>query len=211
MGRIDEGLLYDLLTKRRAGQFTGEELLWAADHSAIIRWAMANLATAEGLRKGDLIVVNRGPLVISYDQSLGLIPLIHRAVGSGNIRNVNPDITPERFPLAGTGTRKVNGRVEAYLDGETPEQAAKRLTDAGHILGSTGDLAGFLHDHPDEVEKWNWVDAIAEDSRWTDPDGDVCVPCAYVDGADRGFGLIGFRARRHSVNGILVLCESSGT
>ncbi|MBI4135541.1 hypothetical protein HY477_02295 [Candidatus Uhrbacteria bacterium] len=144
---------------------------------------------------------------VSYDQSIGLVALIHRAVGSGNIRNVNTDITQDRFPLKSVGVRSVKCRVEAYLDGETSEQAAKRLTAAGHKLASTGDLAGFLHDHPDQVAQCAWVLAISEDSRWTYPDGRVSVPGACVDGADRGFRLDGFRARLDSAFGVLVLSE----
>ncbi|MEK7625527.1 MAG: hypothetical protein AAB467_04230 [Patescibacteria group bacterium] len=145
---------------------------------------------------------------VTYDQSGGPMPLIKLALGEDNLGNINPDITQERFPLRGTGARSVKCRVEAFLDGETGEQAAKRLTDAGHVLGNTGDLAGFMHDHPEEVEKWpGWVLAISEDSRWADPDGHVGVPCAFVDGAFRYFGLGGFRVRFDSDYGVLVLSE----
>lgn len=152
--RIDEGLLFDLISKRRAGQFTGEEILWAVDHVRIVRWAMANLATMEGLLKGDLAVVKRDQMSTTYDQSFGLRALIERAVGPDNLGNINPDITPGRFPLVGTDVRMVNLRVEPYLDNETSEQAALRLTTAGHTLADTGDLAGFLHDHPEEMKRW---------------------------------------------------------
>ncbi len=148
---------------------------------------------------------------VSYDQSLGLVPLIERAVGERNLDSIRRDITPERFKLAGTGVRSMKARVEAYLKGETREQAAKRLTDAGHILGNTGDLAGFLHDHPDEMEKWGWVDVISEESRWTSPDGCVLVPYAYVGGASRDFrdfGLHGFRDGRLFGYGLLVVVPS---
>lgn len=149
---------------------------------------------------------------VTYDQSLGLTALIERAVGPENVDNINRDITPERFPLAGTGVRTVNLRVERYLDNETSEQAAARLVSAGHKLASTGDLAGFLNDHPGEVEKWGWVLAISEDSRWAGPDGGVCVPFAFVYGANRYFRLRGFPDRLDSTCVILVSSESeSGT
>jgi len=44
---VDEGILYDLLTKRRAGKFTADDLLWVADHPTII----------SGLRSGKLKTV----------------------------------------------------------------------------------------------------------------------------------------------------------
>ncbi|MEK7508927.1 MAG: hypothetical protein AAB568_03695, partial [Patescibacteria group bacterium] len=64
----------------------------------------------------------------------------------------------------------------------------------------------------EEVEKWGWVLAISEDSRWADPDGGfVSVPYVYVGGACRGFGLVGFRRRLRSDFGsgfgVVVLCE----
>ena len=145
---------------------------------------------------------------VSYDQSLGLVSLIQRAVGERNLRNIDRDITPQRFKLAGTGVRTVNLRVEPSLDGETPEQAAIRLRKVGHTLRNTGDLAGFLHDHPDEVEKWAWVLAISEDSRWSRSGGNVCVPCAFVGGACRLFHLHGLRGQLDSRYGVLVSSES---
>jgi len=146
--------------------------------------------------------------VVSYDQSAGLLPLIKLALGTKNAGNINPDITKERFPLRGNGVRLVNCRVEAYLDGETSEQAAERLVAAGHILGDTGDLAGFLHDHPKQVAKLpGWVLAISQDSRWADSDGCVCVPIACVFGGGRDFDLDGFRRQLDSDYGVLVLGE----
>ena len=145
---------------------------------------------------------------VSYDQSMGLTALIERAVGPRNLDSINHYIIPERFSLKGKGVWAVKCRVEAYLDGETSEEAAKRLTTAGHILGNTGDLAGFLHDHPDEVAKWQgWVLAISEDSRWADSDGVVCVPDASVYGTRRSFSLGGFRRRLSPRCGVLVLSE----
>ena len=145
--------------------------------------------------------------LVIYNQSLGFKALIERAVGPRNIGNINTDITPERFPLKGVGVRRVLCRVEAYLDGEPSEQAAKRLTGAGHILASTGDLAAFLHDNPEEVKKWAWVLAISEDSRWTDSDGFICVPCADVYGTYRCFDLYDLRYPLYSGYGVLVSSE----
>lgn len=90
-------------------------------------------------------------LLTTYDQSLGSMELIKRALGPDNAGNLNRDITQERFPLKGTDRRTVNMRVEPFLNGETGEQAAKRLVAAGHVLANIGDLAGYLHDHPEEV------------------------------------------------------------
>ena len=143
----------------------------------------------------------------TYDQSLGLMKLIKRAVGSANLRNINPDITPKRFPLAGKDVRRVSLWVEPYLDSETSEHAAARLTAAGYILADAGALAGFLYDHPEEVARWGWVLAISEGSRWTIPGGSVYVPCADVRGAYRFFDLGDFRRQLNSGYGVLVASE----
>lgn len=156
---------------------------------------------------GKLLLAKPSGLLTIYDQSLGLMELIRRAVGSDNLDNINSNITPERFPLHGNGVRSVNLRVEPFLDGETGEQAAKRLTSAGHILADTGDLAGFQYDHPKEVAKFTWVVALAKSARWTSPDGGVGVPFADVDGSCRDFDLGNFCDYFDSADGVLVRCE----
>lgn len=143
---------------------------------------------------------------VTYDQSLGLDKLIRLAVGEQSFKYINMEITQERFLLRGDGVRKVQCRVERYLDSETSEEAAKRLTDAGHVLGNTGDLAGYLHDYPFEVTKYNGpVLAISEDSRWTS-DGCICVP--GVSSACLGihhFELRDFRRHLSPRYGVLVV------
>jgi len=140
-------------------------------------------------------------------KGFGLMELIRRALGPNNAGNYNRDITPERFPLKGTDVRTVQAQVEPFLDGETGAQAARRLVNSGHVLANIGDLAGFLFDHPKEVEKWILVVALSEDSRWSAPDGYVFVPYASVDGSFRSFDFGGFRSEFDSDFGVLVLCE----
>lgn len=156
---------------------------------------------------GKLPLAKPSGLPTTYDQSLGLVELIKRAVGPNNLVNIHSDITQEWFPLHGNGIRSVNLRVEPFLDGETGEQAAKRLTAAGHVLSDTGDLAGFLHDHPKEVVKFTWVVALAKSARWARPDGVVRVPHADVHGSCRDFNLDCFRDSLNSSCGVLVRCE----
>ncbi|MEK9158650.1 MAG: hypothetical protein AAB673_01495 [Patescibacteria group bacterium] len=146
-------------------------------------------------------------LLTTYDQSIGLVALIKRGLGPNNDGNFNPDITQARFPLQGADIRTVHLRVEPFRNNETSEQAANRLMAAGHILADTGDLAGFLYDHPQEVAKFAWVVALAKSARWADPDGHVCVPYACVDGSYRRFILGSFRFQFRSAYGVLVRCE----
>ena len=44
--------------------------------------------------------------------------------------------------------------------------------------------------------------------RWTNPDGNVSVPYANVNGANRNFNLNDFRYPLNSYYGVLVLSES---
>lgn len=181
------------------------------------------LATPEGTDdlKAIAAIIARGAkkaigFPVTYDQSLGLMELIKRALGTVNDRNLESDITPERFPLKGTGVRTVRVRVEPFLDGETGVHAAERLVAAGHVLADIGDLAGFFADHPREVKKWDTIVALSEDSRWVDADGLICVPC--VDKVDSdGFILRCFcddvffytieDDESKLEDGVLVLCE----
>lgn len=59
-------------------------------------------------------LVFHGGFPVSYDQGLGLVPLIERGVGTANLGNINRDITQERYKLAGTGVRQVKAKVEPY-------------------------------------------------------------------------------------------------
>lgn len=146
---------------------------------------------------------------VSYDRSVGLVQLIRSAVGDDSLQRINRDITQKRFPLGGTGVRSVRCRVEAGFNGETLRVAAQRIKYAGHVLGRTGDLAGFLRDHPEEVSKWTGgVHALGRDTRWMCPEDDkVRVPYALVTATGRRFGLIGIDSQLASVSGILVTDE----
>jgi hypothetical protein len=146
-------------------------------------------------------------LLVTCDQGIGLVESIKRAVGPGNIGNISPEITRGCFTLKRTGRPSVKVQVIPLLHGETSEEATERLVVAGHTLGSIGDLAGLLRDHPGEVAKWLWVLAIGEDSRCAGQGGSLCVPCARVHGAYRDFNLLDFRGRLDSDDGVLVLCE----
>lgn len=196
---VTVGQVRDLLNREARGEFgeegLGADLQWFADNQRIVR----------GLRNGT-IKFAKPPLNFStaYNQALGLARLLRRAVGK--LGTIHPDITQKRFPFKGTDVRQVNLRVEPFLSGETGEEAAKRLTAAGHMLANIGDLAGFFHDHPEEVENWTWVVVLSEDSRWTSPNGDVFVPYAEVCEV-KCFNLDEFLRDFQSDDGVLVLCE----
>lgn len=143
-------------------------------------------------------------------ESMGLVPLIERGVGPTNLANIHRDITPERFPTTGAGDRKIYLWVEPCRDGETQRQAAERLAKT-HNVENTRELACYLHDHPEEVQKWSLVFALGEKSRWQDSNSQMVVPYARVLGGDRIFNLVAFRARCGAGCGVLVSSKSAPT
>lgn len=120
------------------------------------------------------------------DNTVDLIKAIRTAVGSNGY--INPDITPERFKR-GEGVREVYLELAPFLDGETGEQAAKRLVDDGYTLEGVGELTQFLADNPDEVGKYTWVVALNKASRWVHPGGSVLVPGVYAGILPNSFSL----------------------
>lgn len=125
-----------------------------------------------------------------FDQSLGLMPLVMRAVGHNNLENIDWRISLEVFPFIGKGVRIASMWVEPCLKGETIEMTADRLDRDRYNLASTADLAGFLHDYPNEVEKWNWVFAFRRKQKsWLqmDPVQREQLPGASVVGNSRRF------------------------
>ncbi len=143
---------------------------------------------------------------VSYDQSIGLVPLMRRAVGQDNISEIRQEITQKRFPLMGLGIRSVKAKVQPYLDGETRAQGAKRFVDSGYLLGNVGDLAVFMHNYPQAMVGWGWVDALNEDGRtWIDSEGRICVANASVLRTRRAFAVGGLQSRVLSFCGALII------
>lgn len=81
MEAIDEGVLFDLLVKRRAGKFTADDLLWVADHPAII----------EGLRTGKLKTV-------PADESVAKVVSRWQEL-FGHLRILDSNFNESHFPL----------------------------------------------------------------------------------------------------------------
>jgi len=163
--------------------------------------------------KEDKTLAERGFPVI-YDQSMDLRRLMLRTLDKDNIRNINYDITEDRFKVLGAGViRMVRMRVEPFLEEETSAQAAQRLLAAGHTLGNSKDLPSFLYDYPQEWAKWRWILAINEESRWRCY-GSVFVMYAYSEGEKRGYNHCGFSdpvgCSEKNPNGVLVLTENVG-
>ena len=139
----------------------------------------------------------------TIDNTVGLMNLIHKAVGPNNFRNIHPEINPERFKI-GNGARKVNLELAPFLNDENGKQAANRLMTDGYNLEGIGELAQFMADNQGEVGRYVLVIALSEASRWTASDGDVFVPYAFVIGANRYFSLCGFRDQFGSNPRVLV-------
>ena len=129
--------------------------------------------------------------------------LCQKAVGENGF--VNSNITSENFKATkATGTKF---KIEKIKDGETCEQAAKRLEKSGLKLANIIDLANYMKENSGEIEQYWWVVSLSEDSRWAYSGGFVCVPYARVGGALRRFDLCVFRGRLDFDYGVLVACE----
>lgn len=134
---------------------------------------------------------------------LGLRGLIEEAVGLSNHKNINSDITSERFKL-GQDVREVNLEIVRFKNGERGLECIKRLAAEGYTLENTGELAAFLKQHPKEVEKYSWVFALGEDSQWKDSIDRVYVPFTVVYGVERYFYHFWIGNQFYSDDGVLV-------
>lgn len=141
------------------------------------------------------------PTLVDY--TVGLTQLIQNAIGADDLKNINKDITPERFVLR-EGVRNVDLALISFLDGETGEQAAQRLVADGYTLEGIGELAQFTADYPNEVQKYAWVVVLNKESRWTNSHGSILVPCICVEDSSRHLALDDFRDDFYSNNRILV-------
>lgn len=145
---------------------------------------------------------------IAYDPAIGLLRMMRRTLDESNIRNINYDITEERFKLPETGFRMVRPWVEPFLKKETPQQATWRIIHGGLAPANPGDLAAFLFHHPQEWAKWEWIMVINEYSLWNYY-GSAYAIYAYNYGLYRGYSHWGFKDPVSSTdldrNGVLVV------
>lgn len=151
-------------------------------------------------------------LPTTYNCCFGLTELICLAVGKNSFSRYSSGITQGQFPLRGAGVIQTRLRVEPLNYRETGEEAVRRLTSVSRILADAGDLAGFQHDHPNEVAKWSQVIALAETARSASSSGSL-VPSARVvhkvGDVDhfRFFRLVNFKDIFIFGDGVLVRCE----
>lgn len=144
---------------------------------------------------------------VVYSQFAGIERLARQAVGEWHMSNLHRYITDDHFPL-GWSIRDVSLMVKPYLNEEANDEAASRLMAEGFTLGDIGDLAGFLRDHPTEVEKWRWVTAINKNSLWKESDDIAYMPFVSVGGYCRLFLLRNFNIPVPVDCGVLVVCKS---
>ncbi len=131
--------------------------------------------------------LNRG-LLTTYNQSMDIRKLMKLSLDEPNCRNINYDIDAERFKLPVW----VCPWIEPLLKEETCEKADLRLAGAGLAIANPFDLAGYLANHPQEWDKWEWILAIHKESGWNYC-GNIYVVCAYNYGTNRGYTHWNFR------------------
>jgi len=173
--KLDEGLLYDLFTKRRAGQFTGDELLWAADHPKVIRWAMKHPKEAEGLCERPLATVKR-ELSPSERLAADLIP-----AGWTVVDDVAPTLK-SASDLEAIGFLREG---ESAVSGETMRARAKEIK----VNLGLADLAVAMNDKAKISAELRPYCLVFSGTVLRGPDGSLCVACLDwgVDGWYRSF------------------------
>lgn len=144
---IGEDLLFDLINKRRAGEFTGDEILWAAEHPWVIRWAREHFDIVNGLRTGQLGTVKH--------ESLPCVRLARELIPQGwkvaVIDGVFQDVEPSVSDLSKLKLDEVVGGKLGLADGKRfliyQRQLPAEFFDWSITLGGTilCDENGDLH------------------------------------------------------------------
>ena len=118
---IDEGVLYDLLTKRRAGRFTADDLLWVADHPTIIG----------GLRTGKLKTVLAVADEEAITRTVNVVSDWQKLLTACKQYWVNPDFTEARWPLEPVAVDEAEWKVEEHFfdDDATGTEKLLRLAE----------------------------------------------------------------------------------
>lgn len=208
---ITEGFLLDLITKRRAGKFTAEELKFAADHPGVIRWAQENLGIIEGLRNGTLSAVKRNPFP-SEVLAAELIPEYEDGSGQKRKWEVLEDVQPIEFKVGDLEFPIfLKDGDPGYIVGEELRRRAVELR------GNFGLVAAkYLLEHQDEIPtEMQKFYIVLPGTLLRDSDGGLRVACLGFGGGRwvlsfrwvghfRGFGGGGFDGR-----GRLARCKSA--
>lgn len=123
----------------------------------------------------------------TINNAVDLRTQVRQALGDNNFFNISPTIPLERLKCAKFDTIATDmyPRLARYLPGETSKNAAERLVAQGYVLGDLGELAQFLAQYPEEVEKFSAVFALDVGSRWLNSEDEWCVAFAGVEGAAR--------------------------
>jgi hypothetical protein len=140
------------------------------------------------------------------DNTMGLKPLIRKAVKAAKTGDVNidSDITAERFEVE-YKVRPVTLGIARFQEGESGRDCATRLMSEGFVLENICELAAFLDTFPANVAKYDEVVALGAKSRWRSERHGWLVPSAAVNrrGA-RSFFLTRFDDPYSSDVGVLV-------
>lgn len=148
---IDEGILYDLLTKRRAGKFTADDLLWVADHPTII----------SGLRSGKLKTVSADAEEAPITRVIEVVSRWQDMFNACRQYWVNPDFTEARWPLEPVAVDEAEWEeYEHFFDddatGEVKIRRLEEMVKRGEIricgvrraMKNTADHLDIQLDHP---------------------------------------------------------------
>jgi hypothetical protein len=106
---------------------------------------------------------------------------------------VGNNLSAEHFPKLVFRTIYPNLQLVPFKDGETGEEAARRLVDEGYALEDLSALSFFLRQRPKEIFNKCGVLVLADNSQWLDADGYLRIPLLYVYEGRRYLALQWFR------------------
>lgn len=190
---ISEGLLFDLLAKRRAGKFTADDLLWTA----------ANAGIVSGLRTGKLRVVSLDGAEV-FNFSVQVISEWDKLLAACNQEWHDGDFTEARFPLEPVVVDEAEWEVREHFfhDDATYEEKLRRLKEMAEqgeirLCGTRRGMEDTVL-HPDiQLNHPRVVPISAQNSRG--------IFCLHVfGGGDWGSGK---KERRIYVNGVSHSCH----
>lgn len=142
----------------------------------------------------EAIVLGTVPARDEFRKILGLPPLelwitvnrglsLKEMITAGEYDWVNPEITPERFPITGTGENKLKAEIIHFNCDMSSEDVVAKLDKVGLRPGSIEELLAFGATFPDMQRKFPIV-ALGSSAR---VDGRRRV--AFLYGGDSGRGL----------------------
>jgi len=132
-----------------------------------------------------IISVDGDIIIIDFDAVQGMTPEepLRFMIATGNYNWASPDITPDRFPVEGTGIKRFRPKLfgpHISLEDAVEAMKTENFTPGDHVQG-----LAFGSAFP-KVQLQHRIACLGSSALVV---GDCCVVCLSRDGAERGLGL----------------------